>query len=373
MQEIRLGRLALSSPPADRLRDQLPVFILSWQRLAGSSSCTFFHRYKYLSGATKAFTRGMRKGKVTSVWKKERVPFRPAAKRGILDEKSVSKKRKISEKPQKSSKKISNARCPLGELSKSFLKLIKSTADKTIDLNEAAERLAVRKRRIYDITNVMEGVGLLRKEFKNKVKWMGDEPADIESLRVKVDALSGDIKALVAQQELLDEQIVQVNESLGDFAADDTFRLMSYITNSDVQKIFESSSSASDRIGKEAFAIRAPTGTILEVRKTKKPGQDDAYEMFVQSPTTGIHTHRLDTYTYRLNSSTLDHLDSQPISIAGIENTKDIFDPVMLGSGLGNDGSTIGELVFDITKDESISDYYLSQQFEDDLADIGTK
>lgn len=31
----------------------------------------------------------------------------------------------------------------------------------------------MQKRRIYDITNVLEGVGLLSKTFKNKIKWVG--------------------------------------------------------------------------------------------------------------------------------------------------------------------------------------------------------
>ena len=45
--------------------------------------------------------------------------------------------------------------------------------NKTVDLNEAALRLAVQKRRIYDITNVLEGIGLIEKTIKNKIKWKG--------------------------------------------------------------------------------------------------------------------------------------------------------------------------------------------------------
>lgn len=40
-----------------------------------------------------------------------------------------------------------------------------------MDLHEAAEKLGVRKRRIYDITNVLEGIGLIRKESKNNMQW----------------------------------------------------------------------------------------------------------------------------------------------------------------------------------------------------------
>lgn len=37
---------------------------------------------------------------------------------------------------------------------------------------KAAEHLAVRqKRRIYDITNVLEGIGLIEKKSKNSIQW----------------------------------------------------------------------------------------------------------------------------------------------------------------------------------------------------------
>jgi transcription factor E2F3 len=33
----------------------------------------------------------------------------------------------------------------------------------------------VQKRRIYDITNVLEGIGLIEKTIKNKIRWKGLE------------------------------------------------------------------------------------------------------------------------------------------------------------------------------------------------------
>jgi len=42
-----------------------------------------------------------------------------------------------------------------------------------LDLNEAVKLLNVQKRRIYDITNVLEGIGLIAKERKNNIRWNG--------------------------------------------------------------------------------------------------------------------------------------------------------------------------------------------------------
>ena len=39
-----------------------------------------------------------------------------------------------------------------------------------LDLNQAATALGVQKRRIYDITNVLEGIGLIEKRSKNNIQ-----------------------------------------------------------------------------------------------------------------------------------------------------------------------------------------------------------
>jgi len=40
-------------------------------------------------------------------------------------------------------------------------------------LNKAVTNLDVQKRRIYDITNVLEGIYLIKKIKKNIIKWTG--------------------------------------------------------------------------------------------------------------------------------------------------------------------------------------------------------
>lgn len=48
---------------------------------------------------------------------------------------------------------------------------MKECPNGVLDLNQAAATLDVQKRRIYDITNVLEGIGLIEKKGKNNVKW----------------------------------------------------------------------------------------------------------------------------------------------------------------------------------------------------------
>lgn len=59
----------------------------------------------------------------------------------------------------------------LGLLTRRFVQLLRDSSDGTVDLNYAASQLEVQKRRIYDITNVLEGIGMIEKKGKNNVRW----------------------------------------------------------------------------------------------------------------------------------------------------------------------------------------------------------
>uniref|UniRef100_A0A8D0C0Q4 E2F transcription factor 5 n=1 Tax=Salvator merianae TaxID=96440 RepID=A0A8D0C0Q4_SALMN len=60
----------------------------------------------------------------------------------------------------------------LGLLTTKFVSLLQEAKDGVLDLKAAADTLAVRqKRRIYDITNVLEGIDLIEKKSKNSIQW----------------------------------------------------------------------------------------------------------------------------------------------------------------------------------------------------------
>jgi len=67
----------------------------------------------------------------------------------------------------------------LGLLTKKFVHILRGSAANSLDLNQAAKELGVQKRRIYDITNVLEGIGLLSKEGKNHVSWNSNPCAEL--------------------------------------------------------------------------------------------------------------------------------------------------------------------------------------------------
>lgn len=50
--------------------------------------------------------------------------------------------------------------------------LVKVSPEGVLDLNEVSRTLGVRKRRVYDITNVLDGIHLIQKRSKNLIQWV---------------------------------------------------------------------------------------------------------------------------------------------------------------------------------------------------------
>jgi len=73
----------------------------------------------------------------------------------------------------------------LGLLTKKFVELLMGSDVHELDLNEAAVVLDVQKRRIYDITNVLEGLGIVAKKSKNYVVCKRENVQEIRHLARK--------------------------------------------------------------------------------------------------------------------------------------------------------------------------------------------
>ncbi|VDM74256.1 unnamed protein product [Strongylus vulgaris] len=75
----------------------------------------------------------------------------------------------------------------------------------TVNLNNAAEELNVPKRRLYDITNVLEGIDLVEKIGKNSIRWKtNDGDASV------LDALKAECRNLQAEEVELDAVLLDL-------------------------------------------------------------------------------------------------------------------------------------------------------------------
>lgn len=158
-------------------------------------------------------------------------------------------------------------------LTQMFKDLIDQSEDGIIELNEAAKTLNVQKRRIYDITNVLEGVELVRKFSKNKIQWNDHTSSFVAENREDDDRRLSELRQLKSDEEAIDLEIRQfeamVNECENSKYA--------YITHEDIRKLPEC-------IDHTIIAIKAPKGTKLEVPDPDSAGDGSKlYQIFLQN------------------------------------------------------------------------------------------
>uniref|UniRef100_A0A7N6BDD0 E2F/DP family winged-helix DNA-binding domain-containing protein n=1 Tax=Anabas testudineus TaxID=64144 RepID=A0A7N6BDD0_ANATE len=138
----------------------------------------------------------------------------------------------------------------LGILTQRFAELLKCSANGVLDLNEVSQQLNAPKRRVYDVTNVLEGIQLIKKKSKNC--HVGGK------LKVQV---CQDLQDLIEEERKLDELIQSCTQQVRHMCEDRHY----------VQKI----PSLKEQT---VIVIKAPAETILEV-----PHPEESLQVYLSS------------------------------------------------------------------------------------------
>ncbi|XP_077642491.1 transcription factor E2F4 isoform X2 [Lonchura striata] len=164
----------------------------------------------------------------------------------------------------------------LGLLTTKFVSLLQEAKDGVLDLKLAADTLAVRqKRRIYDITNVLEGIGLIEKKSKNSIQWKGVGPGcNTREIAHKLIELKADIEDLEQREQELEQQKMWVQQSIKNVTEDMQNSRLAYVTHEDICKCFT---------GDTLLVIRAPSGTRLEVPVPEGLNGQKKYQIHLKS------------------------------------------------------------------------------------------
>ncbi|VFQ71431.1 unnamed protein product [Cuscuta campestris] len=264
----------------------------------------------------------------------------------------------------------------LGLLTKKFINLIKQAEDGTLDLNKAAETLEVQKRRIYDITNVLEGVGLIEKNLKNKIQWKGLDVARRGDPDESVMSLQAEVEGLTLEEQRIDEQIREMQERLRDLSEDENNQRWLFVTEEDIKNLpcFQNET---------LIAIKAPHGTTLEV-----PDPDEAvdypqrrYRIVLRSTMGPI-----DVYLVSQFEETFEEINAVEASPTTIPSTSEVVAESIendaagvhenatqrLSSDVGTSHDFVSGILKIIPEVDNAADYWLSSVADVSITDMFT-
>ncbi|CAN1163345.1 Transcription factor E2FC [Linum perenne] len=212
----------------------------------------------------------------------------------------------------------------LGLLTKKFVKLIQEAKDGTLDLNKTAEVLEVQKRRIYDITNVLEGIGLIEKTSKNHIRWKGSGGSGTTDYSYVANRLKAEVDSLHSQETRLDEAIRGAQERLRRLVEDENNQKYLFITEEDIVNLphFQNST---------LITIKAPPASNLEVHDPDDGEDVDSrdYRMTVRSVTGPIDLHLLSHQAKdEVEMQTSEHAGSASFHTSGIQRIRPSYDNI---------------------------------------------
>ncbi|CAG0913126.1 unnamed protein product [Notodromas monacha] len=182
-------------------------------------------------------------------------PRRKRAAKRLLSDSEHDESSSYSPSPGVSSRSAGKTRVDgsLVTITRGFIDLLSSSETKSLDINKVAGKLGIPKRRIYDITNALEGIGFLRKGVKNIVHWSG---VSAERINPDYQVLEKEVEELRKTQRLLDFMTTSAKETFSEMTESDDGKL--WVTHQDLL----ASAQARDRL---LLPIHVPLGTSLEI------------------------------------------------------------------------------------------------------------
>ncbi|XP_059213214.1 transcription factor E2F6 isoform X1 [Centropristis striata] len=149
----------------------------------------------------------------------------------------------------------------LGQLTQRFLELLMADPEGLVDLRQVTTSLQTRRRRVYDITNVLEGISVLERQSANHFKWIGSCP--VSNLLWNQHKFQRELDNLKLVEETLDTLIKSCAQQLFDMTDDTENAEFAYVTHEDVSRleVFQEQT---------VLVVKAPEETKLEVPAPKE-------------------------------------------------------------------------------------------------------
>ena len=153
----------------------------------------------------------------------------------------------------------------LGQLTKNFLQYIKKNESAKININDLVNDLSVKKRRIYDITNVLQGIGFIEKNGKNEINWIkgyknnkGDSSSLPANYISDYNNLKIELENLKKENQEIEDKLNKFKEEFNLLSVKQDFSKYGYISFDDISNL-------SKNDGLDFIIIKAAKGTVINV------------------------------------------------------------------------------------------------------------
>lgn len=223
------------------------------------------------------------------------------------------------------SKTSSRNETTLGTLTQRFIELLYKS-NFSVNLNEVSTKLNIKKRRLYDITNVLEGVGLLQKTSKNVTRWNGQYPPILygsstnpSSFSIKQEppsfdnpnisnkrsiTTSEDLEILTQRYRALEDKEKQLESDLQKHLISE----YAYVTYNDIKSCFGN---------QVVIAVKAPPESKLEV--------NEQLQIWLKSEFGPIEVYLCPNYTHNASETPMNNNTSSNTIINNYQNITNII------------------------------------------------
>ena len=158
----------------------------------------------------------------------------------------------------------------LYQLTKKVLEYIKNKNKPNININELVKDLGVKKRRIYDITNVLQGIGYIEKKGKNELIWIKSKIFNRKEIKPKNNMIQ-----LYKQINEYDKILNKEKEELVSISNNNEFEKYGFIKFMDLKNL-------SKKENLDLIIIKANKGANVEIidRKNSRKTCEEILKLF---------------------------------------------------------------------------------------------
>ena len=137
----------------------------------------------------------------------------------------------------------------LVNLTQDFLRVLMAANGQELDLSQVEKTLEASKRRLYDVTNVLAGIGVIERTGKSKIRWVGNK-ANLDD--------NATLQELLYHESELDRLTQLVDDSLLELASTQDFQSFAWVSENDIMCLKGNSDIS-------IFALRGPPDLSIEV------------------------------------------------------------------------------------------------------------